>query len=40
MGKAKLSGSFRINGKAYGAFSGSGVSFWLEEEKEHPVQTT
>ena len=35
--KLELSGSFRINGKAYGAFSGSDVSFWLEEGKEHPV---
>jgi|TARA_B100000925_G_scaffold290400_1_gene275510 hypothetical protein len=31
--KLELSGSFRINGKAYGAFSGSDVSFWLEEGK-------
>lgn len=29
----ELSGSFRINGKAYGAFSTSDGSFWLEEGK-------
>ena len=29
----ELSGSFRINGKAYGAFSTTGGSFWLEEGK-------
>ena len=29
----ELSGSFRINGKAYGAFSTTDGSFWLEEGK-------
>jgi hypothetical protein len=29
----ELSGSFRINGKAYGAFSTNDGSFWLEEGK-------
>ena len=31
--KLELSGSFRINGKAYGAFSTTDGSFWLEEGK-------
>ena len=31
--KLELSGSFRINGKAYGAFSTTEGSFWLEEGK-------
>ena len=31
--KLELSGSFRINGKAYGAFSTRDGSFWLEEGK-------
>ena len=31
--KLALSGSFRINGKAYGAFSTTEGSFWLEEGK-------
>ena len=31
--KLELSGSFRINGKAYGAFSTNDGSFWLEEGK-------
>jgi hypothetical protein len=31
--KLELSGSFRINGKAYGAFSTTDSSFWLEEGK-------
>ena len=31
--RLKLSGSFRINGKAYGAFSTTDGSFWLEEGK-------
>jgi hypothetical protein len=31
--KLELSGSFRINGKAYGAFSTTNGSIWLEEGK-------
>jgi hypothetical protein len=31
--KLELSGSFRINGKAYGAFSTTDGSFWLEQGK-------
>jgi hypothetical protein len=31
VGTLELSGSFRINGKAYGAFSTTDGSFWLEE---------
>ena len=33
MDALELSGSFRINGKAYGAFSTTDGSFWLEEGK-------